>query len=161
VTHLQCRWPAIPFELCQITQLIHESSVQEDSVKVLIATTQTAATQIQGAWVDDFSTTVEGELVFDPGPCSKSIRERDPSCPCAFSYRGLASGGQTTTCMVADLDLGLSEYMRAFRDGLTRVGVCTECARQYAHAARMLALRWPVGTVRAREYLDIRQRISR
>jgi hypothetical protein len=124
-------------------------------VKVLIATTQT-----QGAWVDDFSSTVEGELVFDAGPCERSIRERDPNCPCAFSFRGVASGGQTTTCMVADLDMGLREYMRAFRDGLTRVGVCTKCARQYAHAARMLALRWPVGTVLERELLDIRERVT-
>jgi hypothetical protein len=124
-------------------------------VKVLIATTQT-----QGAWVDDFSSTVEGELVFDAGPCERSIRERDPNCPCAFSFRGVASGGQTTTCVVADLDMGLREYMRAFRDGLTRVNVCTECARQYAHAARMLALRWPVGTILEREQLDIRERVA-
>jgi hypothetical protein len=125
-----------------------------------IAATRIAATQAQGAWVQDFSSTVDGELVFDPGLCEKSIRERDPYCPCAFSFRGLASGGQTTTCMVADLNLDVREYMRAFRDGLTRIGVCTECARKYAHAARMLALRWPVGTVLEREYFDVRERVT-
>lgn len=131
------------------------SSVQEDSVKVLIATSQT-----QGAWIDDFCSTVDGELAFDAGPCERAIRERDPECPCAFSFRGVASGEQTTTVMVANLDLNRGEYVRAFRDGLGRIGVCADCAADYAHTARMLALRWPIGTVLERKYLDIRPRVT-
>jgi len=124
-------------------------------VKVLIATTTT-----QGERIDDFSSTVEGELAFDAGPCERAIREQDPDCPCSISFRGVASGEQTTTVMVADLDFGLRDYERAFRDGLKRRGICAACATRYAHDARMLALRWPVGTVLEREYLDIRARVA-
>lgn len=111
-------------------------------MKVLVATTTT-----KGKRLDDFSSAIDGELVFDAGPCEDVIRGERWDCSCSIAFRGLASGELTTTAMVADLDFGLREYERAFRDGLARMGCCTQCAKSMANSARMLALRWPIGTV--------------
>lgn len=123
-------------------------------MKVLVATRQT-----QGEREDDFSDTVEGELVFDAGRCADAAKLPMWHCACAIGFSGVASGELTTTAMVADLPLGLAEYERAVRDG-TREWCCTSCARTYAHGARMLALKFPVGTVLERFQEDIRPRVS-
>lgn len=110
-------------------------------MKVLVATRRT-----QGARDNDFSDTVEGELVFDAGPCEDVTDPANWNCACAVGFWGVASGELTTTAMVADLPIGLREYQRAVRDG-TREWCCKECARIYAHSTRMLALKFPVGAV--------------
>lgn len=123
-------------------------------MKVLVATTQT-----QGMRDDDFSRTVSGELVFDGGPCGGVTSEADWDCECSIAFRGLASGELTTTAMVADLPTDLKAYGRAFRDGLAgQFACCRECARLYAHNARMLALKWPVGTIIERDQLTFGMR---
>jgi len=127
----------------------------EDSVKVLIATRQT-----QGAYEDDFSDTVEGELVFDAGPCENVTNPAYWNCACAIGFHGVASGELTTTAMVADLPIELHEYERAVRDG-TREWCCKDCARFYARKTRMLALRFPVGTVIERFQEEFRVRALR
>lgn len=115
-------------------------------MKVLVATSTT-----QGARDGDFFDAVDGELVFDSGPCEAVIAGAPWDCDCALAFRGVASGELTTTAVVADLPVGLKEYEGAFRDGLARLGVCRDCAKRVGHAARMLALRWPVGTVLERD----------
>ncbi|MCU1443666.1 MAG: hypothetical protein JWQ59_1816 [Cryobacterium sp.] len=125
-------------------------------MKVLVATRQT-----QGTRGDDFSRTVEGELVFDAGPCEGTIRDRDWDCECSIAFCGVATSELTTTAIVADLPIGLKEYQLAFRDGLTRADICRECAREFSHAARMLALRWPVGTIVQRDQMSFTARASR
>jgi hypothetical protein len=127
-------------------------STSEDSVKVLIATRRT-----QGARDDDFSATVEGELVFDGGPCEDAVDAANWTCPCAIAFHGVASGELTTTAVVADLPITLGEYERAVRDG-TEEWCCPDCARFYADSTRMLALRFPVGTVIERFRDEIRVR---
>ncbi len=122
-------------------------------MKVLIATRRT-----QGARGDDFSDTVEGELVFDAGPCEDVF---DPAsawnCACAIGFHGVASGELTTTALVANLPIGLREYERAVRDG-TEEWCCSDCARLYAHNTRLLARRFPVGTVIERFQFEFRVR---
>jgi len=115
-------------------------------MKVLVATSKT-----QGAREDDFSRTVDGELVFDAGPCVAVLEGAVWDCDCSIAFRGVASAELTTTAVVADLPMGLKEYQRAVRDGLRRMGICAECAKSCGHAARMLALRWPIGTVLERD----------
>lgn len=124
-------------------------------MKVLVATRQT-----QGARGDDFSRTVAGELVFDAGPCTAVGRGAVWGCECAIAFRGVASSELTTTAIVVDLPIALKDYQRAFRDGLTREVCCKDCARQYGHAARMLALRWPVGTILERDQMIFSPRAS-
>ena len=117
-------------------------------MKVLIATRE-----LQGDREDDFSRTVDGELVYDSGPCLRVRQGADWLCECAIAFRGVASGELTTTAIVADLPLRPLEYERAFRDGFRRHGHCADCARKASHAARTLAMRWPVGTIVERDQL--------
>lgn len=117
-------------------------------MKVLVATSKT-----QGAREDDFFRGVDGELVFDAGPCAGAQERREWDCSCSIAFTGVASGELTTTAMVADVPMGLKDYQRAIRDGLARMDICGDCAKWYGHRARMLALRWPIGTVLERDRL--------
>ncbi|WP_166870761.1 hypothetical protein [Salinibacterium sp. ZJ450] len=110
-------------------------------MKVLVATRKT-----QGAREVDFSDTIDGELVFDSGPCGEVQDAENWDCRCSIGFWGVASGELTTTAIVADLPIGLREYERAVRDGV-RSWCCSDCARSFAHDTRMVALRFPVGTV--------------
>ena len=80
-------------------------------------------------------------------------------CECSIAFRGVASGELTTTAIVADLPVDIKAYQRAFRDGLDRQDICRECARSYGHTARMLALRWPIGTIIERDQLSFTPRL--
>jgi hypothetical protein len=122
-------------------------------MRVLVATRQT-----QGERDDDFSETIEGELVFDAGPCDESFRRETWDCTCSIGFCGLASGEFTTTAVVADLKVAPREFERLFREGLGPEGICADCAKDMAQSARMFALRWPVGTVIERQQFDIRPR---
>jgi hypothetical protein len=124
-------------------------------VKVLIATPVT-----QGDNAGDFCSATDGELVYDAGPCVDVINGAVWDCPCSIAFRGVTSGELTTTAMVADLDFGLREYEHALKNGLKQHGTCSDCAKSMANAARMLALRWPVGTVIERDRLLFRERLS-
>lgn len=122
-------------------------------MRVLVATRQT-----QGDRDGDFSETIEGELVFDAGPCEQSVREETWDCICSIGFLGLASGEFTTTAVVANLTVAPQAFERLFRESLGAEGICAECAADMARSARMLALRWPVGTVIERHQRDIRPR---
>jgi hypothetical protein len=84
-------------------------------MKVLVATSQG-----QGGWPHDVCTTVEGELVL--------LHRCDRDClVCRRTMIGLASGGVTTTFMVADLpDVDRALYRSFVREGLDRHG-CDWC----------------------------------
>ncbi|MGO4692444.1 DUF7715 family protein [Glaciibacter sp. 2TAF33] len=122
-------------------------------MKVLVATRQT-----QGDRVGDFSDTIEGELVFDAGPCEQAVREQSWECICSMGFVGLASGELTTTAVVANLPVAPREFERLFRDSLAPEGICADCAKDMAQAARAFALRWPLGTVIERNRFDVRPR---
>lgn len=79
---------------------------------ILVATLET-----QGDLPDDFSWTVDGELVcLPPFICANA------ECGWARSFMGLASAKATTTAMVVDSPLGLEEYHVGIQDGLVRQG---------------------------------------
>jgi hypothetical protein len=111
-------------------------------MKVLVATRKT-----QGSREGDFSRTIEGELVFDAGPCTGVADDGEWDCECSIAFRGVATGELTTTAVVADLPMRLKEYQEAVCDGLALKGVCSDCALECARAAWKLAMRWPTGTV--------------
>ncbi len=66
---------------------------------------------------DDFCFALEGELVTTPmRVCA------NPDCGCAWSMAGLVSARATTGFTVTELEMSLTEYVAALRDGLTRQG---------------------------------------
>lgn len=67
-------------------------------MKVLVATRQT-----QGRRENDFSWTIEGELVIFP-PLECSCGEIDDGCGCRRSMAGLTSHRATTTVKVAEIE---------------------------------------------------------
>lgn len=81
-----------------------------------------ATAQTQGDRSDDYSWTVEGELVrfgFDVCDC--------PDCGCDRGMAGLSSSRATTTFMVKDFpDLTPDQYIQSMRDALLREGWLTE-----------------------------------
>lgn len=118
-----------------------------------------ATTTTQGDRDDDFSHTVDGELVFDAGQCDRVAQDDSWDCECSLSFAGVASGELTTTAVVVDLPMDIKQFMRAFRDGLARTNICRECAAVYAHRARICALQWPIGTIIERDRDVIQERL--
>ncbi len=90
-------------------------------MKVLTATSQT-----QGWRDNDFSWTVEGELVFfAPIECSRGFIDDD--CGCRRSMAGLVSHRATTTMKVVEReDLDPDIYFTLIADGLQSQGYVTE-----------------------------------
>ncbi len=67
---------------------------------------------------DDFSDTVDGELV-----CMPYDRCTNPTCQCGYTMVGLASGEATTTHTIVDLPhLDEALVVEAFLDGLGKQG---------------------------------------
>lgn len=89
-------------------------------MKVLAATRQTRG------WRDnDFSWTVEGELVFiTPLECGRGFIDDD--CGCRRSMAGLVSERATTTVKVVERDLDRDVYLMLIRDGLEKQGYLPE-----------------------------------
>ncbi len=73
-----------------------------------------------GAEVDDFSETVEGELVRLPVTCD------DPDCECGRAMTGLGSGESTTTFTVREFDISRSMYQELLWSTLQRDGWVVE-----------------------------------
>ena len=90
-------------------------------MKVLAATSQT-----QGWRDNDFSWTVEGELVlFEPFECGRGSIDDD--CGCRRSMAGLVSHRATTTVKVVDREeLDPPTYIALIRDALKDQGYVTE-----------------------------------
>lgn len=117
-------------------------------MKILVATRET-----QGLVAEDFSWTVEGELVRWPLiECASG-----PSCGCERSFPGLASHKATTTVKVVELDaLDQAGLVRALLDDLVASGITVidDEARRYVEdeaddLARVASL-FPTGTVLGR-----------
>ena len=124
-------------------------------MKVLVATRRQ-----QGSEPDDFSWTVEGELVTPVvSECSS------PTCGCDRGFGGLASHKVTTTAEVAELDIDPAALREAVRSSLADQGWlqylsdpdADEFVSEHVEAIRMVASALPVGTVvrRRREHLWI------
>ena len=69
-----------------------------------------------GGQSDDYSHTVEGELVRLPITCD------DPACECGQAMTGLGSGLSTTTFTVREVDLDRETYRDLLWDTLLRDG---------------------------------------
>lgn len=82
-------------------------------MRVLVATTES-----QGTADDDYSWTIEGELVYVP------VLDCDcPGCGCRYGFAGMASSKATTTAKVVDRpDLTLPDFTAAVSDALDRGG---------------------------------------
>lgn len=121
-------------------------------MKVIVASQAT-----QGTRTDDFSWTLEGELVhLPPIECASG-----PACGCERSFVGVASQRATTTAEVAERELAEDDVVRAVYDALVDGSyVEPEVPGQrregqwlaYALVADLLELadRTPVGTVLGR-----------
>lgn len=120
-------------------------------MKVLTATRRT-----QGWRDNDFSWTVDGELVFfTPIECDRGSVDDD--CGCRRSMAGLVSHRATTTMKVVDRDLDPETYFALIADGLESQGYVTNelmanpNVNQWVHDLTdeliYLAAVCPVGTV--------------
>lgn len=120
-------------------------------MKVLVATNET-----QGQRHDDYSWTVEGELVTAlAAECSSPDR-----CGCGRGFSGLGSSRATTTAMVVERPgLTPSDLRRALADSLEREGWTTglvdaeieELIDEHVAVTALVCTRYPVGTVITRD----------
>lgn len=76
-------------------------------MKVLVATRLT-----QGTRDNDFFWCNEGELVRLGGECDSDRGNPDGGCGCVRSFGGVDSNKGTTTALVEERDLTMSEYSR-------------------------------------------------
>ena len=77
-------------------------------MRLLVATDQT-----QGFATNDFHACVEGELVMMQEPCAIDRSDPDGGCGCGRAFAGLSSHRATTTAVVRDLDLSLTDVRAA------------------------------------------------
>ncbi len=117
----------------------------------------TASSQTQGWRDNDFSWTVEGELVFfTPFDCARGFVDDD--CGCRRSMAGLVSHRGTTTMKVVERrDLDAETYFALIADALESQGYVTEDllsnrnVNEWVHDLTdeliYLAASFPVGTV--------------
>jgi hypothetical protein len=117
----------------------------------------TATSETQGLRDNDFSWTVEGELVFfAPIECGRGYVDDD--CGCRRSLAGMVSERATTTVKVLEReDLDPESYFVLVADALERQGYVTEelmtnpNVSDWVHDLTdeliWLAAGWPVGTV--------------
>lgn len=73
----------------------------------------TATTTSQGTRENDYSWTVEGELVGIDEPCGKDRSDPDGGCGCGRGFFGMSSHRATTTALVRDLPLTREDVMLA------------------------------------------------
>lgn len=122
-------------------------------MKVLVATRRQ-----QGSEPDDFTWTVEGELVTPViSECSS------PTCGCDRGFGGLASHLVTTTAEVADLDIDPGALREVVRSSLADQGWlrhlsdvdADDFVSEHVSAILAVAALMPVGTVvrRRREHV--------
>ncbi len=122
-------------------------------MKVLVATRRS-----QGLEPDDFSWTVEGELVTPViSECSS------PTCGCDRGFGGLASHLVTTTAEISELDIDPASLREAVRSSLADQGWlrslrdidADDFVSEHIEAIRLVAEAWPVGTVVRRHREDL------
>lgn len=132
-------------------------------MKVFVATSET-----QGRRSTDFSTCVDGELVWILDPCPESQRSPYGQCGCGRSFQGMNSHGSTTTSLVRDIpDLTIATYTDALKASFEAQGWCSCCTAQGPEEmiAELvdLASKWPEGAVveRRLDWLKVRQVVGR
>jgi hypothetical protein len=73
----------------------------------------TATAAGQGMRTNDFTWTVEGEMVWVGLVCRTDQEDPDGGCGCGRSFEGLSSHRATTTAMVRDLALSRDDVVTA------------------------------------------------
>lgn len=121
-------------------------------MRILVATHQTNGT-VSG----DYDHCVEGELVYMQEPCASDVRDPDGPCGCGRGFAGANSHHATSTAMVVESTLTLSEVDEALRSSLQAGGwldpaFCTpELAGEMVDGLRdhmrCVADHFPVGSV--------------
>ena len=121
-------------------------------MRVLGATHET-----NGQVAGDYDYCVEGELVYMQDPCDSDRRDPEGGCGCGRGFAGMNSHRATTTALVVDAPLLLSEVSEALRSSLEAGGWLdpTFCSPEKAAAVvrevladmRMVAERLPIGSV--------------
>lgn len=130
-------------------------------MRVLVATKE-----LQGTRPDDYTWTVEGELVV-----AEFTSCADPRCGCTRGFSGLASSRATTTAMVVDLaHIGPSTLRDVIGGYLERAGwndlladaevdvEVDEIIDEHVETIELICAAYPVGTVIERDGLDVRPR---
>lgn len=121
----------------------------------------TATTQGQGERGNDYSWTVEGELVGISEPCRKDRFDPDGRCGCGRGFFGMSSHRATTTVLVRDLPLTRADLTDALLGYYESAGYGTfapaELAEEVGNLLELAAC-WPAGTVLERRLDLIRAR---
>jgi len=111
-------------------------------MKVLVSTSQT-----QGARDNDFHWTQDGELVYVGFvSCSAPVL-----CGCGRSFSGMDSMKGTTTAVVEERKLTLTEYANLVAAAMTRAGWTFVEPARVARELRDLAAHFDVGDVLERQ----------
>lgn len=126
----------------------------------------TATGRTQGQRSNDYSFTIECELVRIDEACALDRQDPDGGCGCGRGFAGMSSSRATTTALVRDLPMTPAEFERAYVDALVAQGwlgaddhADADVAAEIHHAVWVLleaAARIPVGTVLERR-LDVLQ----
>ena len=121
----------------------------------------TATSSGQGGRENDFSWTVEGELVCLGLVCAKDQRDPDGGCGCGRAFSGMSSHRPTTTAMVRDLPLSRDDVCRALAGYVESAGYGTFALAELGDEVeelKRLAANIPVGTVVGRrlDHLEVR-----
>lgn len=121
----------------------------------------TATTLRQGDRDNDYSWTVEGELVGIDEPCARDRTDPDGGCGCGRGFFGFSSHRSTTTAVVRDLPLTAGDVCDALVGYYESAGygrfTVAEVADQVDDLLE-LAGYWPVGTVLERRLDLVRTR---
>lgn len=86
-------------------------------MQVLVATTRS-----QGAWPNDYSWCVPGELLWITEICDRDRRDPEQGCGCGRAFGGLTSHRATTTAEVVERDMSQSDFRLALQTSLADQG---------------------------------------
>ena len=70
----------------------------------------TATSRTQGQRANDYTFTIEGELVRVDEACGSDQRDPDGGCGCGRGFAGMSSCRATTTALVRDLPMTATEF---------------------------------------------------
>jgi hypothetical protein len=120
---------------------------------------------------NDYTFTIEGELVRIDDPCDRDRRDPDGGCGCGRGFSGMSSARATTTAVVVDLPMTRAEYARAYFDSLVAAGYLrsedhadpevAELIHREVEVLLRAAAMCPVGTVVERRLDQLRSRPDR
>lgn len=123
----------------------------------------TATTTGQGERDNDFSRTVEGEIVGIHEPCATDILDPDGACGCGRAFFGLSSHRPTTTALVRDVPLTRGDLADALAGYYASAGYglpsLSEVAPEVDDLVELGSI-YPVGTVVERRLHIVRSRYA-